>query len=330
MAILAFQKPDKVLMLEADNTFGKFEFRPLEPGYGVTIGNALRRILLSSLEGYAICNIRIDGVKHEFATIPGVKEDVTNVILNLKMVRLKRVVEDTEFEKATIKVSGQDVFKAGDIGKVLIGFEVLNPELVICHMDPSTSFQIDLNINKGRGYVSADENRNANDTIDTIAIDSIYTPIINVKYTVDNYRVEQKTDYEKLTLEITTDGSIQPKDALKEAAKILIQHFMLFSDEKIALDATENEGNEEFDEEVLHMRQLLKTKLVDMDLSVRALNCLKSAEVETLSELVVFNKTDLLKFRNFGKKSLLELEDLLANLGLSFGMDISKYKLDKE
>lgn len=330
MAILAFQKPDKVLMLEADNTFGKFEFRPLEPGYGVTIGNALRRILLSSLEGYAICNIRIDGVKHEFATIPGVKEDVTNVILNLKMVRLKRVVEDTEFEKATIKVSGQDVFKAGDIGKVLNGFEVLNPELVICHMDPSTSFQIDLNINKGRGYVSADENRNANDTIDTIAIDSIYTPIINVKYTVDNYRVEQKTDYEKLTLEITTDGSIQPKDALKEAAKILIQHFMLFSDEKIALDATENEGNEEFDEEVLHMRQLLKTKLVDMDLSVRALNCLKSAEVETLAELVVFNKTDLLKFRNFGKKSLLELEDLLANLGLSFGMDISKYKLDKE
>lgn len=330
MAILAFQKPDKVLMLEADNTFGKFEFRPLEPGYGVTIGNALRRILLSSLEGYAICNIRIDGVKHEFATIPGVKEDVTNVILNLKMVRLKRVVEDTEFEKATIKVSGQDVFKAGDIGKVLNGFEVLNPELVICHMDPSTSFQIDLNINKGRGYVSADENHNANDTIDTIAIDSIYTPIINVKYTVDNYRVEQKTDYEKLTLEITTDGSIQPKDALKEAAKILIQHFMLFSDEKIALDATENEGNEEFDEEVLHMRQLLKTKLVDMDLSVRALNCLKSAEVETLSELVVFNKTDLLKFRNFGKKSLLELEDLLANLGLSFGMDISKYKLDKE
>lgn len=330
MAILAFQKPDKVLMLEADNTFGKFEFRPLEPGYGVTIGNALRRILLSSLEGYAICNIRIDGVKHEFATIHGVKEDVTNVILNLKMVRLKRVVEDTEFEKATIKVSGQDVFKAGDIGKVLNSFEVLNPELVICHMDPSTSFQIDLNINKGRGYVSADENRNANDTIDTIAIDSIYTPIINVKYTVDNYRVKQKTDYEKLTLEITTDGSIQPKDALKEAAKILIQHFMLFSDEKIALDATENEGNEEFDEEVLHMRQLLKTKLVDMGLSVRALNCLKSAEVETLSELVVFNKTDLLKFRNFGKKSLLELEDLLANLGLSFGMDISKYKLDKE
>ena len=330
MAILAFQKPDKVLMLEADNTFGKFEFRPLEPGYGVTIGNALRRILLSSLEGYAICNIRIDGVKHEFATIPGVKEDVTNVILNLKKVRLKRVVDETESEKATIKVSGQDVFKAGDIGKVLSGFEVLNPELVICHLDPSTSFQMDITINKGRGYVPAGENRNPNDALDVIAIDSIYTPIINVKYTVENYRVEQKTDYEKLILEITTDGSILPKDALKEAAKILIQHFMLFSDEKIALDSTENEGNEEFDEEVLHMRQLLKTKLVDMDLSVRALNCLKSAEVETLGDLVVFNKTDLLKFRNFGKKSLSELEELLANLGLSFGMDISKYKLDKE
>ena len=330
MAILAFQKPDKVLMLEADNTFGKFEFRPLEPGYGVTIGNALRRILLSSLEGYAICNIRIDGVKHEFATIPGVKEDVTNVILNLKKVRLKRVVDETESEKATIKVSGQDVFKAGDIGKVLSGFEVLNPELVICHLDPSTSFQMDITINKGRGYVPADENREFCTDVSVIAIDSIYTPIINVKYTVENYRVEQKTDYEKLILEITTDGSILPKDALKEAAKILIQHFMLFSDEKIALDSTENEGNEEFDEEVLHMRQLLKTKLVDMDLSVRALNCLKSAEVETLGDLVVFNKTDLLKFRNFGKKSLSELEELLANLGLSFGMDISKYKLDKE
>ena len=325
MAILAFQKPDKVLMLEADNTFGKFEFRPLEPGYGVTIGNALRRILYSGLEGYAICNIRIDGVQHEFATIPGVKEDVANIILNLKKVRLKRIVDDTDSEKA-----GQDVFKAGDIGKVLNGFEVLNPELVICNVDPTTGFQIELSINKGRGYVPADENQNANDPIDVIAIDSIYTPIINVKTTIENYRVEQKTDYEKLLLEITTDGSIHPKEALKEAAKILIQHFMLFSDEKIALDASENEGNEEFDEEVLHMRQLLKTKLIDMDLSVRALNCLKSAEVETLGELVVFNKTDLLKFRNFGKKSLSELEELLLSLGLSFGMDISKYKLDKE
>ncbi len=330
MAILAFQKPDKVLMLDSTNTFGKFEFRPLEPGYGVTVGNALRRILLSGLEGYAICNIRIDGVQHEFATIPGVKEDVTNVILNLKKVRLKRIVEDTESEKATVKVSGQDVFKAGDIGNVLSGFEVLNPELVICHVDPTTGFQIELSINKGRGYVPAEENQSPNDPIDVIAIDSIYTPIINVKYDIENYRVEQKTDYEKLVLEITTDGSIHPKEALKEAAKILIQHFMLFSDEKIALDTTETDTNEEFDEEVLHMRQLLKQKLVDMDLSVRALNCLKSAEVETLGELVVYNKTDLLKFRNFGKKSLSELEELLANLGLSFGMDISKYKLDKD
>ena len=330
MAILAFQKPDTELRLEADNFFGKFEFRPLEPGYGVTIGNALRRILLSSLEGFAISSIRIDGVQHEFATIPGVKEDVTNIILNLKKVRLKQVVEDTEAEKATVKVSGQDVFRASDISKVLTGFEVLNPDLVICHLDPSAGFQMDFTINKGRGYVPAEENQNPNDAVDVIAIDSIYTPIVNVKYAIENYRVEQKTDYEKLILEITTDGSILPKDALKEAAKILIHHFMLFSDEKIALETTENEGNEEFDEEVLHMRQLLKTKLVDMDLSVRALNCLKSAEVETLGELVVFNKTDLLKFRNFGKKSLTELDELLANLNLSFGMDISKYKLDKE
>ena len=282
MAILAFQKHDKVLMLEADNFFGKFEFRPLEPGYGVTIGNALRRILLSSLEGFAISSIRIDGVQHEFATIPGVKEDVTNIILNLKKVRLKQVVEDTEAEKATVKVSGQDVFRASDISKVLTGFEVLNPDLVICHLDPSAGFQMDFTINKGRGYVPAEENQNPNDAVDVIAIDSIYTPIVNVKYAIENYRVEQKTDYEKLILEITTDGSILPKDALKEAAKILIHHFMLFSDEKIALETTESEGNEEFDEEVLHMRQLLKTKLVDMDLSVRALNCLKSAEVETL------------------------------------------------
>ena len=330
MAILAFQKPDKVLMLEADNSFGKFEFRPLEPGYGVTIGNALRRILLSSLEGFAICSLRIDGVPHEFSTIPGGKEDVTNIILNLKKVRLKQVVEDTTFEKASINVGGQDVLKAGELAKVLTGFEVLNPDLVICHLDPSANFQLDFAVNKGRGYVVADENQNPNDPIDVIAIDSIYTPILNVKYFVEPYRVEQKTDYEKLIIEVTTDGSILPKDALKEAAKILIHHFMLFSDEKIAIETTETEGNEEFDEEVLHMRQLLKTKLVDMDLSVRALNCLKSAEVETLGELVVFNKTDLLKFRNFGKKSLTELDELLASLNLSFGMDISKYKLDKE
>ncbi len=330
MAILAFQKPDRVLMLEADNFYGKFEFKPLEPGYGITVGNALRRVLLSSLEGFAISSIKIDGVRHEFDTIPGVKEDVTNIILNLKQVNLKRVVEDTESEKATITVSGQEEFKAGDIGKVLTGFEVINPDLVICHLDPGASFNIELTINKGRSWVPADENRTPNDAIDQIAIDSIYTPIKNVKYTVENFRVDQKTDYDKLTIEITTDGSILPKDALKEAAKILIYHFMLFSDEKITLEVSESVENEEFDEEVLHMRQLLKSKLVDMDLSVRALNCLKSAEVETLAELVVFNKNDLLKFRNFGKKSLTELEELLTNLGLSFGMDISKYKLDKE
>ncbi len=330
MAILAFQKPDKVLMLEADNFYGKFEFKPLEPGYGTTVGNALRRVLLSSLEGYAISSIKIDGVKHEFDTIPGVKEDVTNIILNLKKVDLKQIVEDTDFEKTTITVSGTQEFTAGDIGKALSGFEVMNPELVICHLDPGASFTIVLTINKGRSWVYAEENQNPNDDVDVIAIDSTYTPIKNVKYTVENFRVDQKTDYDKLTLEITTNGSILPKDALKEAAKILIYHFMLFSDEKITLEATETDSNEEFDEEVLKMRQLLKSKLVDMNLSVRALNCLKSAEVETLAELVVFNKTDLLKFRNFGKKSLTELDELLTSLNLSFGMDISKYKLDKD
>lgn len=317
-------------MLEADNKFGKFEFKPLEPGYGITIGNALRRILLSSLEGYAISSIKIDGVKHEFDTIPGVMEDVTNIILNLKKVDLKQLVEDTDAEKAVVSVSGVETFTAGDLGKVLTGFEVLNPDLVICHLDSAASFTLEFTINKGRGWVPAEENVVPGDDINVIAIDSIYTPIKNVKYTVDNFRVDQKTDYDKLTLEITTNGSILPKDALKEAAKILIYHFMLFSDEKITLESSEQEENEEFDEEVLHMRQLLKSKLVDMDLSVRALNCLKSAEVETLGELVVFNRNDLLKFRNFGKKSLTELDDLLANLNLSFGMDISKYKLDKE
>lgn len=329
MAILAFQKPEKVLMLEATPFFGKFEFRPLEPGYGVTVGNALRRILLSSLEGFAITSIRIDGVDHEFATIPGVIEDVTNIILNLKKVRFKQAVEDVENEKVTISCSAPE-FKAGDIGKVLTGFEVLNPEMVICRMDESAKFNIDLTINKGRGYVPAEENASVNDAVDVIPIDSIYTPIRNVKYFVEPYRVEQKTDYEKLVLEISTDGSIHPKDALKEAANILIRHFMLFSDDKITLEMTDNESGDEFDEEILHMRQLLKSKLTDMDLSVRALNCLKSADVETLAELVVFNKNDLLKFRNFGKKSLNELDDLLAGLNLSFGMDISKYKLDKD
>ena len=330
MAILAFQKPDKVLMLEADNFFGKFEFRPLEPGYGITIGNALRRILLSSLEGFAITSIKIDGVDHEFGTIPGVIEDVTNIILNLKQVRFKHIVDDIENEKVSITVSGSEVFKAGDIGKQLTGFEILNPDLVICRLDPTASFQIELTINKGRGYVPADENRDPNADMHVIAIDSIFTPIRNVKYSIENFRVEQKTDYEKLVLEIATDGSIHPKEALKEAAKILIHHFMLFSDEKIAIETADTEGNEEFDEEVLHMRQLLKSKLADMDLSVRALNCLKAADVETLGELVKFNKNDLLKFRNFGKKSLTELDELLESLNLSFGMDITKYKLDKE
>lgn len=330
MAILDFQKPEKVLMLEANNFYGKFEFKPLEPGYGITVGNALRRVLLSSLEGFAICSIKIDGVKHEFDVIPGVKEDVTNIILNLKQVDLKQVVEDTDTERVTINVSGTDVFRAGDIGRALTGFDVMNPDLEICHLAPKASFNITLTINKGRSWIPAEENINPDDDVETIAIDSTYTPIKNVKYTVENFRVDQKTDYDKLTIEITTNGSIHPKEALKEAAKVLIFHFMLFSDEKITLETPEAETDEVFDEEVLHMRQLLKSRLVDMDLSVRALNCLKSAEVETLAELVVFNKNDLLKFRNFGKKSLTELEELLTSLNLSFGMDISRYKLDKE
>ena len=330
MAILAFQKPDKVIMLENDSKFGKFEFRPLEPGFGTTVGNALRRILLSSLEGYAINTIKIEGVEHEFAAIPGVREDVTNIILNLKQVRFKQTVEDHETEKATITISNSTEFKAGDMSKFLNGFEVLNPELVICHLDSKATMQITVSINKGRGYVPADENRENCTEMNEIAIDSIYTPIRNVKYAVEPYRVEQKTDYDKLVLEITTDGSIEPKEALKEAARILIYHFMLFSDEKITIEDKNDADNEEFDEEVLHMRQLLKTKLVDMNLSVRALNCLKAANVETLGELVQFNKNDLLKFRNFGKKSLTELDDLLESLNLSFGTDISKYKLDKD
>ena len=313
MAILAFQKPEAVVMVEANSRYGKFEFKPLEPGYGKTVGNALRRVLLSSLEGYAITSIKIDGVRSEFDSVPGVKEDVTNMILNIKQVDLKQTVEDTEYEKVTLTVSGQEVFTAGDISKSLSGFEVMNPELVICHLDPSASFTITLTINKGRSWVPAEENVTPTDDIDTIAIDSIHTPIKNVKYTIENYRVDQKTDYDKLILEITTNGTILPKDAIKEAAKILIYHFMLFSDEKITLETTEPDPSEEFDEEVLHMRQLLKSKLSEMQLTVRALNCLKSAEVETLAELVVFNKNDLLKFRNFGKKSLVELEALLAS-----------------
>lgn len=330
MAILAFQKPDKVIMLDSDDKNGKFEFRPLEPGYGITIGNALRRILLSSLEGYAITTIKIEGVEHEFATIKGVIEDVTEIILNLKQIRLKNEVEDFDSEKVSVTITGQDKFTAGDLNKFMSGFSVLNPDLVICEMEPSVKLQIEIAIGKGRGYVPAVENKPVEEEFGLIPIDSIYTPIKNVKYSVDNYRVEQKTDYEKLMLDISTDGSIHPKDALKEAAKILIYHFMLFSDEKITLDSDEKFANEEFDEEVLHMRQMLKTKLVDMDLSVRALNCLKAADVETLGDLVQYNRNDLLKFRNFGKKSLTELDDLLSGMNLNFGMDISKYKLDKE
>lgn len=317
-------------MVSATDTHGVFEFRPLEPGYGITIGNALRRILLSSLEGYAITSIKIEGVDHEFSTIKGVIEDVTEIVLNLKQIRFKRVVDDVDHEKVFVTVTNVNEFKAGELNKYLTGFRVLNTDHVICHMEPSVKIQMEISINKGRGYVPSEENKPSNAEIGLIPIDAIFTPIKNVKYSVENYRVEQKTDYEKLLIEIVTDGSIHPKDALKEAAKILIYHFMLFSDEKITLDTEEKSVSDDFDEEILHMRQLLKTKLVDLDLSVRALNCLKAAEVETLGDLVKFNRNDLLKFRNFGKKSLTELDELLESMGLTFGMDVSKYKLDKE
>ena len=330
MAILAFQKPEKVIMLESTSSFGRFEFRPLEPGFGMTVGNALRRILLSSLEGYAITTVKVSGVDHEFAAIPGVMEGMLEIILNLKQVRFIKTVENVDSEKVTVNVAGQTELTAGYISNFLTNFKVLNPELVICRLDPDVKVQMELTINKGRGYVPADENRPADAEFGLLPIDSIHPPIKNVKYSVENYRVEQKTDYEKLNIEVTTDGSIHPKDALKEAAKILIHHFMLFSDEKITLNMEENSATEEFDEDVLHMRQLLKTKLSDQDLSVRALNCLKAAEVETVGDLVRFNRNDLLKFRNFGKKSLSELDDLLATLNLHFGMDVSIYKLDKD
>ena len=330
MAVLAFQKPDKVIMIDSDEYYGKFEFRPLEPGYGITVGNSLRRILLSSLEGYAITTVKVEGVEHEFSTITGVIEDVTEIILNFKQIRFKNQIDDVDDEKIMVTITGQEEFKAGDLNKFLSGFRVLNPDLIICHMEEDVKLQIEMTINKGRGYVPSEENKPMDAEFGLISIDSIFTPIKNVQYSIENYRVEQKTDYEKLIVEIMTDGSIHPKEALKEAAKILIYHFMLFSDEKITLNSDEKFANEEFDEEVLHMRQLLKTKLVDLDLSVRALNCLKAAEVETLGDLVKFNKNDLLKFRNFGKKSLTELDELLVSMNLNFGMDISKYKLDKD
>lgn len=330
MSILAFQKPDKVIMIHSTDTEGQFEFRPLEPGYGVTVGNSLRRILLSSLEGHAITGLRIDGVSHEFSTIKGVIEDVTEIVLNLKQVRFKKQIDGVDNEKVAISLSGKEQFTAGDIGKATSAFQVLNPDLVICNIDGNSKVKFEITIDKGRGYVPAEENKPINSPAGYIAIDSIHTPIRHVKYTIENYRVEQKTDYEKLILDIKSDGSIHPKEALKEAAKILIHHFMLFSDEKITLDTEEKSKEQDFDEHALHIRQLLKTKLVDMDLSVRALNCLKAADVETLSDLVSFNKMDLLKFRNFGKKSLAELEELVNNKGLHFGMDVAKYGFMKE
>ncbi len=330
MALFNFQKPDKVIMIDSDEFEGKFEFRPLEPGYGLTVGNALRRVMLASLEGFAITSVRIDKVDHEFSTLPGVVEDVTEMILNFKQARFKQQIESVDSESVSVAVSGQKQLTAGDLQKFISGFQVLNPELVICNMDDSVQLNFEFTIEKGRGYVPAEENKKATAPIGTIAIDSIYTPIKNVKYTIENFRVEQKTDYEKLIFEIITDGSIHPKDALTEAAKTLIHHFMLFSDERITLEADEIAETETYDEESLHMRQLLKTKLIDMDLSVRALNCLKAAEVDTLGDLVSFNKSDLMKFRNFGKKSLTELEELVIAKGLNFGMDLAKYKLDKD
>ena len=330
MAILAFQKPDKVIMVNSDDRSGVFEFRPLEPGYGITVGNALRRILLSSLEGFAITSVKISGVDHEFSTIKGVVEDMTEIVLSLKQVRFKQQISGTDTERVTVTVSGKSQFTAGDISKFTTAFQVLNPELVICNMEPSVKLTIDIQIAKGRGYVPSEENKTNSAPIGTIFVDSIFTPIRNVKYAIENYRVEQKTDYEKLVMEIMTDGSIHPKEALKEAAEILIHHFMLFSDEKITLETKEKTPTEELDENTLHMRQLLNTKLVDLDLSVRALNCLKAADVETLGDLVSYNKADLLKFRNFGKKSLTELEELVASKQLTFGMNLAKYKLDKD
>jgi len=330
MAILNFQKPDKVIMIDSSEFEGKFEFRPLEPGYGLTVGNALRRVLLSSLEGFAITSVKIENIEHEFSTIPGIVEDVTEIILNLKQIRFKRQIEDVEEEKVTLIIGNQDQLKAADFQKFISGFQVLNPDMVICNLEKSVQLSIEVTIEKGRGYVPAEENKKSNSQFGVIAIDSIFTPVKNVKYSIENYRVEQKTDYEKLIFEISTDGSIHPKNALTEAAKTLIHHFLLFSDERITLEADEIAQTETYDEESLHMRQLLKTKLIDMDLSVRALNCLKAAEVDTLGDLVSYNKNDLMKFRNFGKKSLTELEELVVLKGLSFGMDLTKYKLDKD
>ena len=330
MVTIPFQKPDKVLMIESTDSFGVFEFRPLQPNYGVTIGNALRRVLLSSLEGYAITSLKIEGVAHEFATIPGVIEDVTDIVLNVKQIRLKSKLEDQTSEKIKVTITGKNEFVAGDINEFLNNFQVLNPDLHICSMEPNVKLEMELTIDKGRGYVTVDENKLLHEGTGVIVIDSIHTPIINVMYRVENYRVEQKTDFEKLIFEITTDGSVHPKEAVKKAADVLIQHFALFTDKEIDVNTEQVALTNEFDEQSLHIRQLLKQRLQDMDLSVRALNCLKTAEVETLGELVTYQKADLLKFRNFGKKSLNELEDLVKSKGLEFGMNVSKYKLDQE
>ena len=330
MALFNFQKPDKVIMIDSDDFNGKFEFRPLEPGYGLTIGNALRRVMLSSLEGFAITSVRIDKVDHEFSTLVGVVEDVTELILNFKQIRFKQQIDSIENESVNVAVTNQKVLTAGDLQKFISGFQILNPELVICNLDEKVQLNFEFTIEKGRGYVPAEENKKSSAPLGTIAIDSIFTPIKNVKYSIENFRVEQKTDFEKLIFEIVTDGSINPKDALTEAAKTLIHHFMLFSDEKITLEADDIAESETYDEESLHMRQLLKTRLTDMDLSVRALNCLKAAEVDTLGDLVSFDKSDLMKFRNFGKKSLTELEELVVTKGLNFGMDLTKYKLERD
>lgn len=331
MGLLTFQKPDKILLQKSTDYEGVFEFKPLEPGFGVTVGNALRRVLLSSLEGYAISGIKITGVDHEFSTIKGVIEDVTEIVLNLKQIRFKKVLdEESPNEKIYLSIKGTDVFTAGNIEKFTSVYQIMNPDLVICHLEPSVTLEMELTITKGRGYVPADESTARELPIGYIAIDAIYTPIRNVKYSVEPFRVEQRVDFEKLILEITTDGTIHPEDAVKEASRILIQHLMLITDENITFDTQETEQHDVVDEQALHLRKLLKTPLEDLDLSVRAYNCLKAAKIGNLEELVVFNTNDLLKFRNFGKKSLVEIEALLYEKGLSFGMDLSKLKLDEE
>jgi len=330
MAILDFQKPDKVIMHKETDFYGLFEFHPLERGYGVTVGNAMRRILLSSLEGYAITTIKIPSVDHEFSSIKGVVQDVTEIILNLKQVRFKKLTDSDDTENIYVSIKGKEVFTAGDISRYTNSFEILNPDLVICNMEPFVNLEIEMTVTKGRGYVPAQENLPQDAPIGLVPIDAIFTPIKKVKFNVEDFRVGQRTDYEKLVFEVSTDGSIHPEEALKEAAKIMIQHLVLFSDESILLDSQVKTKTAEVDENTLHMRKILKTSLADLDLSVRAYNCLKAAEIRTLGELVSYNIDDLLKFRNFGKKSLTELEEFVREKGLSFGMDISKYKLDNE